>query len=308
MRTLVDLAATEPRIVFLTGDLGYGVVEPFFDRFPDRAINVGVAEQNMVAMATGLAEAGLIPYVYSIATFASLRPFEFIRNGPVLHRLPVRILGVGGGMEYANNGPTHHALEDVGTLRTLPGLSIVCPNDSRQARAAVEATMHDTGPIYFRLSKQDAPPVRGLAPGWDGTGVHRTADGDGSVVVMALGAAARDLADIGEVLAREGVAATTVAVSVMAPAPVDALRRLVAAHDLVVTIESHHLAGGLGSLVCEVVGDHGLATPVLRCAVEAAPVGQVGSPAHLDRWAGIDAASVAGRTLAALAARPPSRR
>src|SRR5437016_8613 len=96
LRALVDVAAAEARVVFLTGDLGYGVVEPFFDRFPDRAINVGVAEQNMVAMATGLAEAGLIPYLYSIATFASLRPFEFIRNGPVLHGLPVRILGVGG--------------------------------------------------------------------------------------------------------------------------------------------------------------------------------------------------------------------
>ena len=102
---LARLAEADERIVFLTGDLGWGVVEPIFAAVPDRAFNVGVAEQHMVAMATGLAEAGLIPFVYSIANFAVLRPFEFIRNGPILHRLPVRIVGVGGGLEYSNNGP-----------------------------------------------------------------------------------------------------------------------------------------------------------------------------------------------------------
>ena len=97
---------SDERIVLLTGDLGFTVFEPFAERFPDRFFNVGVAEQNMVGVATGLAEAGFIPFVYSIATFATLRPYEFIRNGPVLHRLPVRIVGVGGGLEYGTNGFT----------------------------------------------------------------------------------------------------------------------------------------------------------------------------------------------------------
>src|ERR1700730_9083477 len=101
------------------------VMEPFRERFPDRFINVGVAEQNMIGIATGLADAGLLPYAYSIATFAALRPFEFIRNGPVLHHLPVRVVGMGMGFEYGSAGPTHHALEDVAVLRTLPGLTIV---------------------------------------------------------------------------------------------------------------------------------------------------------------------------------------
>ena len=90
--------------MLLTGDLGFTVLEPFAERFPDRFFNVGVAEQNMVGVATGLAEAGFVPFVYSIATFASLRPYEFIRNGPVLHELPVRIVGVGGGLDYGHNG------------------------------------------------------------------------------------------------------------------------------------------------------------------------------------------------------------
>src|SRR6185437_14353504 len=107
IRTLCELAAEDDRIVLLTGDLGYMAMEPFRDRFPERFINAGVAEQNMIGIATGMAEAGLRPYAYSIATFAVLRPFEFIRNGPVLHNLPVRIVGMGGGFDYGPAGSTH---------------------------------------------------------------------------------------------------------------------------------------------------------------------------------------------------------
>src|SRR5690242_10172481 len=132
-KALTHIAENDPRIVLLTADLGYTVLEPFAERFPDRFFNVGVAEQNMVGLATGLAESGFIPFVYSIATFACLRPYEFIRNGPVLQRLPVRIVGVGGGFEYGPAGPTHHAVEDVGVLRLQPGLAVVCPADYQQA-------------------------------------------------------------------------------------------------------------------------------------------------------------------------------
>src|ERR1700751_4301824 len=113
VRALTELAERDSRIVLLTGDLGFMALEPFASKFPERFINVGVAEQNMVGLATGLAEAGFTPYVYSIATFASMRGYEFIRNGPVQHGLPVRIVGIGGGVDYGHNGLSHYALEDV---------------------------------------------------------------------------------------------------------------------------------------------------------------------------------------------------
>ena len=97
VRTLTDLAAGDERILLLTGDLGFMALEPFQERFPKRFFNIGVAEQNMIGVATGLADAGFIPFAYSIATFATLRPYEFIRNGPIWHGLPVRIVGIGGG-------------------------------------------------------------------------------------------------------------------------------------------------------------------------------------------------------------------
>ena len=161
-RTLCEIAELDPRVLLLTGDLGYSVLEPFRDRFPDRFLNAGVAEQNMVGVATGLADAGYVPFVYSIATFASMRPYEFLRDGPILHGLPVRIVGVGGGFEYGHAGPTHYALEDVAIMRTQPGLTCIAPADHQQARSALLATRDVPGPIYYRLGKDDRTTVPGL--------------------------------------------------------------------------------------------------------------------------------------------------
>ena len=292
IQTLIELAAADERIVFLTGDLGFSVVEPFFDRFPGRAYNVGVAEQNMLAMATGIAEGGLIPFVYSIATFATMRPFEFIRNGAVLQHLPVRILGVGAGMEYAINGPTHYTLEDVGILRTQPGLGIIAPGDALQARHAIEATYAAAGPIYYRLSKGGPRSVPGLDGRWTGTGLEVMRDGDGSILLLGLGTSAPEIVEAGEILAARGIEVTTALVSQVAPAPIEVLRDLIVRHAAIVTLEAHYSVGGLGSLVCEVIADHGLVVRLRRCAVRSVPRDQVGSAAHLTSITGTDASAV----------------
>jgi len=161
-QTLTELAEQDPRVLLLTGDLGYMALEPFSDAHPDRFFNAGVAEQNMVGMATGLAEAGFVPFVYSIVNFATLRPYEFIRNGPVLHQLPVRIVGMGGGFEYGTAGPSHHGLEDVGVMRLQPGLTVIAPADHQQARTAIAETWDLPGPVYYRLGKDDKTTVPGL--------------------------------------------------------------------------------------------------------------------------------------------------
>ena len=126
VNTLVDLATQDTRIILLTGDLGFMALEPFAEKFPGRFINAGVAEQNMVGLATGLAEAGFVPFVYSIMPFAVLRPYEFIRNGPIHHQSQVRIVGIGAGLEYSHQGNTHYGLEDVGIMRIQPGLTFLC--------------------------------------------------------------------------------------------------------------------------------------------------------------------------------------
>jgi transketolase len=149
VQTLTGLAGHDSRILLLTGDLGYLALEPFADKFPSRFFNVGVAEQNMVGLATGLAEAGFIPFVYSIVPFAVLRPYEFIRNGPIQHQLPVRIVGVGGGLAYGPNGLSHYGLEDVAVMRVQPGLTVIAPADAPQTRTAV------AGVLPARQGRQD---------------------------------------------------------------------------------------------------------------------------------------------------------
>ncbi len=299
-RTLVELAERDPRLLLLTGDLGYQVLEPFADRFPQRFFNVGVAEQNMVGLASGLAEAGFIPFVYSIATFASLRPYEFIRNGPILHQWPVRIVGVGGGFDYGPAGPSHHALEDVGVMRLQPGLTIVAPADHAQARAALLATWDRPGPIYYRLGKDDAS----LLPGLDGRFEFGRAqwirEGDDALLVTSGSIAGEALAAADE-LAAQGIGCAVLLLSTLQPAPVDDLVAALARVPLAATVEAHYVTGGLGSLVAEVIAEHGLACRLVRCGVRSLPTGPTGSQAFLNHRHGLSRHSLAARVLQALA-------
>ena len=272
---LVELAAEDERVLLLTGDLGYTVVEPFAERFPDRFFNAGVAEQNMLGLATGLAEAGFVPFVYSIATFASMRAYEFIRNGPVLHELPVRIVGVGGGLEYGHNGVTHYALEDVALMRAQPALTVVAPADPAQAVAALRATAALPGPVYFRVGKE-ARPVRGLEGRFElGRAAVLTEGVD--VAIVALGPVAHDALEAADALAARGIGAAVAVVASVAPPPVDDLVELLERTRLAVTLEAHYVNGGLGSLVAEVIADHGLDCRLLRRGVDAMPRGLTGS-------------------------------
>jgi transketolase len=153
VETLLELAAADDRIFLVTGDLGWNVVEKFATAHPDRFLNAGVAEANMAGIATGLAQAGFVPFIYSIATFTSMRCYEQVRNGAVLHHLPVRVVGIGGGYAYGHAGPTHHALEDLAIARTQPGLTVLVPADPAQTRTIVRATMDLPGPAYLRVGK-----------------------------------------------------------------------------------------------------------------------------------------------------------
>lgn len=283
--SLVELAERDPRTVFLTADLGYLFVEPFAQRFPDRFFNVGVAEQNMIGLATGLAEGGFIPYCYSIATFAVLRPYEFIRNGPVLQRLPVRILGVGGGFEYDHAGPTHYALEDVGALRMLPGLQVVTPVDSAQCRSAMLAVHETPGPAYFRIGKDDAYSVPGLEGRFESGRAHIVRQGR-DVLFIAMGPTVRLALQAADLLSAQGLESAVMAVSSISPAPVEDLRAALSGFPSAITVEAHYATGGLGSLVCEVVGDHNIDCRISRCGVTRNPAGVQGSQEFMNRLHG----------------------
>jgi transketolase len=293
IRALITLAEGDPRVALLTGDLGFMVVEPFIDQFPDRFWNVGVAEQNMVGIATGLAEAGYVPFVYSIASFAVLRPYEFIRNGPIAHRLPVRVVGAGGGFEYGLAGPTHHAIEDVAVLRPHPGIAVFTPADHRQADAAVAATAVVDGPVYLRIGKDDHRSVPGLGAQFGLGRAHTVRDGP-DVAVVAMGAIATEAVSAADALAAaDGIESTVVVVSCINPPPISDLVDVLARHDRVMTVEAHSTTGGLGSLVCEIVAERRLGCQVVRCGIAEISDPHGGSEAYLNDRHGISARALA---------------
>jgi transketolase len=299
--TLCEMAAVDERIVLLTGDLGYMLLERFRDRFPGRFINVGVAEQNMIAVATGLAEAGLLPYAYSIATFAALRPFEFIRNGPVSHCLPVRIVGVGAGFGYGPAGATHHGIEDVAALRTLPGLTIVVPADSCQASAAIRSTANHAGPIYYSLSKDETEPIRGLEGRFELGRVQQVRRGV-DLAVVAMGSIVSEVVIAAEELSSRGLEASVFVVSNFHPDPTEDLARLLVDFPRVIGIEAQAISGGLCAFLGTLIASHSLQCRFTPLAVRRPQDGKSGSERDCWRRNGINA----GEIIEALAIRTES--
>lgn len=290
VRALVEVAEEDPRIVLLTGDLGFMALEPFAEKMPERFVNVGVAEQNMVGVATGLAEAGFVPFVYSIGTFASMRPYEFIRNGPLLHSLPVRIVGVGAGMDYGHNGVTHYALEDMALMRTQPEMTVIAPADPAQVVSAVRSSTEVPGPIYFRIGKSSVA-IPELGGHFELGRLDRLRDGE-DLAIIGLGSMAVEALEAADMLAERGVSAAVAAVASVQPPPVVDLLELLADVPLVVTVEAHYITGGLGSLVAELIAGHQLSCSLARRAVETMPRGVTGTLPFLNDLHGLSAGSL----------------
>ena len=287
LEELVALAETDERVMLLTGDLGFMVLEEFQRRFPERFVNCGVAEQNMVGVATGLAEAGFVPFVYSIATFSTLRPYEFIRNGPALHRLPVRIVGVGGGFDYGHNGVTHFALEDYAVMRAQPAVTTVVPADAGQAQAALRASTEVPGPVYFRVSKRgDALPSLN---GRFALGRLETLREGSDVAILAIGSIAHEALTAADLLSERGIDAAVGLASSFNPSPAGDIAALLGEVPVALTVEAHYRDGGLGSLVAETIAERGLECRLLRAGVATMPGGETGSQGFLEDRHGLSA-------------------
>ncbi len=294
VQSLCDLAARDERVMLLTADLGWSVLEPFADRFPKRFLNVGVAEQNMLGIATGLARQGFVPFVYSIATFASMRCYEQFRNGPVLHGLPVRVVGTGGGFAYGHAGPTHHAIEDLAIARTLPGVAVIAPADSAQTRAVVDASAALAGPMYLRIDKAELPDIVELQGRFELDRPLLLRPGR-DLLILSTGAIVGEALEAAEHLTSDSM---TPAVGLMAHlsfqgAP--ALAEMIRTYPEIVTLEEGSVVGGLGSLVAETIADVGLPCRLLRLGVRTPLQEHHGSRPYLLGQHGLDSVSVASQ-------------
>ncbi len=243
-----------PSLYFLTADLGFNALEPIEKAFPKRFINVGISEQHMIGMAAGLALEGKKVVAYSIASFATMRPFEMIRDDVCYHDLDVTIVGVGGGFNYGAAGVTHHTIEDVAIMRALPRMRVVVPGYSWEAREATKVVMRSKGPFYLRLGKSPGAAYEkkdfsfALGKGY----VVR----EGRDIVLISTGNVLDLAcQTAALLERRGNTVCVISMPSVKPLDRALIRKVQKNAKGVFTIEEHSTIGGLGTAVKEVLWD-----------------------------------------------------
>ena len=295
---LCTLAEGDERVWLLTGDLGFSVLERFADAYPERFVNAGVAEQNMIGVAAGLALSGKIPFVYSIANFPVMRCLEQIRNDVCYHRLDVKVVSVGGGMVYGSQGYTHHGVEDIAVMSALPGMAVLAPADPIEAAWAAEAAVERSGPVYVRLGKAGDPVLHETPPHLEFGRAVTVREGD-DVTLVSTGAALRIALESAAALAARGVSARVLSMPTVKPIDIDALTAAATQTPLVVTIEEHGPVGGLFSAVLEVVAPL-RAAGVVRVSLAAEPAPIAGSCAYLSEAAGLDPLAIAETVVANL--------
>jgi len=291
---LHDLAREDSRIVFITGDLGFGVVEGFMKELPDQFVNAGVAEQNMTGMAAGMALSGKIVFTYSIANFPTLRCLEHIRNDVCYHDADVKVVSVGGGFAYGSMGATHHATEDLGVMRLLPNMVVVAPGDPVEARAATRAVVAHSGPCYLRLGKAGEPVVHDQPIDFElgkaivvREGSDATLISTGGMLPSALRVAAS--------LAGKGVELRVLSMHTLKPLDDEAVLRAASETRALVTLEEHSVIGGLGSAVAEILAESiDVRTYFKRLGVPSRFSPRVGSQEYLLAENGLEASSIQG--------------
>ncbi len=295
-KVLADLADRNDRIAVLTADLGYSnrTIE-FAQRHPNRFFNLGIAEQNMVSVAAGLAACGAIPYVATFASFLALLCCEQIRTDLAYPNLPVRLLAHHTGISLGYYGTSHHATEDIGIMRSMANMKIVCPADAYSLDQALRQTVDVEGPIYFRLGRGREPDVYRSGDKWEFGKLNVLRRGKNALLISngIMVFAAREAA---ELLAKEGIDITVVDLHTLQPLDTERLLSLVAQHRSVFVAEEHNTRGGVASAVADMIIDARMKdVQLVRIGFPPDEYAIIGPPYYLYQHYGLDGAGIAGR-------------
>ena len=294
---LAEFGGKNDKVVALDADVSTCTMSCFFGEGNcDRLVNVGIAEANMIGMAASMATLGLIPFVHSFAMFTAGRGFDQIRNSIAYPGLNVKIVGTHAGLTIGEDGPTHQCLEDIGIMRTIPGLTVVCPADGNETREAVKAVISHQGPVYLRLGRMAVKTVTDR-PGYTfklGES-YQLRDG-GDAAIIATGMMVQLALEAAEALAKEGIEARVLNMHTIKPLDRQAVLKAAEDTGLVVTAEEHNIMGGLGGAVSELVAEN-RPVPVLKVGV-ADTFGKSGAPdALLEKFGLTSKAIAAHRTI-----------
>ena len=276
-KVLLELAEKDPRIHMVLADIGYGEIEGFAKKFPERYYNCGVMEQNMTGVACGIAMEGNIAVTYSIANFPTLRCLEQIRNDVCYHNANVKIVNIGGGVSYGALGVSHHSTEDIAILRALPTLVGVVPCDLQEAEAATRAVFQYEGPVFYRCGYKNEKDIHHRPFQFELGKAITVEDGDDATIIFCgpIGYEAQKAV----FAAREkGINVRLISLHTIKPIDREAIIKAAKETGRIITVEEHNLSGGMGSAVAEVLADEGcLNVRMKRMALPDINVHQVGS-------------------------------
>ena len=296
-RALMREAAKDPKLTLVTGDLGFGVLKPFWETYPDQFVNAGIAEQGMTGLAAGLAMTGRTVLTYSIGNFPTLRCIEQIRNDCAYHNANVKVVCVGGGFVYGSLGMSHHATEDMAILRALPGVTVFTPGDPHEVEAIVLVMLNTPGTCYLRLGRGGEPYLH------EGPIEHYTApkaltlrEGK-DVALLSAGGILTQTVGAAKLLSEQGVSAEVVSFPCLKPIDREKLIELSHRFKHIVTVEEHSIVGGFGSAVCEVIAEEGANCRVHRIGMEDVYSTIVGTQDYLRGEYRMDRKAICERTI-----------
>lgn len=288
---ITEIAKTDHNIMLMTGDLGYGVLDEFKNQFPDRYINVGIAEQNMAAVAAGLALEGNTVFVYSIGNFPTLRCIEQIRNDICYHNANVKILAVGSGFAYGTLGMTHHATEDLAIMRAMPNMHVFTPCDSISAEAVAEDICKIQCPCYVRLERGGEPVVFNKDEHFVVGELKELRKGK-NVAVITIGTVVNEALKAADVLLKENKEVSIYSTYSLKPINKKQILKIAENNKYIITVEEHQIIGGLGSTIAEIIAENNVNTKLVRLGLEDEFTSVVGNQEYLRKVYKLDSSAI----------------
>ena len=297
VKTLLELAKQDKNIELITGDLGFGVLKPFWEQCPDQFTNAGIAEQNMTTVAAGMALSGKTVFTYSIGNFPTLRCLEQIRNDCAYHGANVKVVCVGGGFVYGSLGMSHHATEDIAVIRALPDVVVLAPADLVEATEATKAMAYYPGTCYLRLGRGGEKKLHDKIENFQIGKAIQIHEGE-KVAIFSTGAIFEEVQKAYDLLKAQGFSPAVYTFPTVKPIDREVIAKYAARCDLIVTCEEHNIVGGFGSAVAEVMAELDVRKArLLRIGIEDVYSTVVGSQEYLREYYGMDGKSIARKIL-----------
>ena len=292
VRTLVKLAKEDKNIELVTGDLGFGVLKPFWEQCPDQFTNAGIAEQNMTSMAAGMALEGKNVFTYSIGNFPTLRCLEQIRNDCAYHNANVKIVCIGGGFVYGPLGMSHHATEDLAVMRSLPNVLVLAPADLVEAEECTKALAKYQGTAYLRLGRGGEKRIHNKLENFQIGKAIKVYDGK-NIAIFSTGAIFEEVTAAYYELKQQGYSPAVYTFPTVKPIDRDVIEEISRGFDLIVTVEEHNIVGGFGSAVAEVMAEmNNKKARLVRIGIKDEYSIRVGNQKYLRHQYGIDAEAI----------------